>query len=141
MVKPIYAASALALGMATAAHAEEHLVVLTGFTYFPAVVYVDPGDTIRFINSSGEDQVVVGKDAGWTIGPLANNEEGTLEVTAETELKFFAAYQGFGGDDGLCNNGNDGSDGNCGSGNDAYGKYEDAAIKAEITFADPPLDG
>ena len=70
MVKYTFVAGALALGLASAAQAEEHMVVVTGFSYFPAVTYAAPGDSVIFINESGETQTVVGQDAGWVIGPL-----------------------------------------------------------------------
>ena len=139
MIKNALFAGAAALVMASAAQAEEHVVVLTGFSYFPSVVYVNSGDSVRFQNESGEEQTVVAKDADWIVGPLQNLAEGTLILTEETELRFYAAY---GGAD--CANENGGEDGNCGFGNDPtvedqYGDYEAAPIKAEITFDSAPL--
>ena len=132
MARNLYLAGAAALALVAASvQAEEHSVVVTGFSYFPAVVYAQPGDTIRFINESGDEQTVVGKDTGWTIGPLASMEEGTLTVNQETELAFYSAYAEF-------------VDLNGDGINDAdpttdYGSYENAPIKAEITFLEPPL--
>jgi plastocyanin len=133
MIRNWQLAGTVAFGIvaASAAQAEEHAVVVTGFSYFPAVVYAEPGDTIRFINESGEEQTVVGKDAGWTVGPLADMEEGTLTVDQETELAFYSAYAEF-----VDMNGDGVSD--PGSETD-YGSYENAPIKAEITFLEPPL--
>ena len=133
MVKKTLAAAICCLGLSGAAHAEEHMIVLTGFSYFPAVTYVAPGDTVVFINESGEEQTVVGKDAGWTVGPLNNEEQGSLEVTAETELKFFAAY--------VAESGSEAGDEDDEDSGEDYGSYEDAPIKAEITFDEAPLDG
>lgn len=134
MVRNWYLAGAAALGIAAAAtaQAEEHSVVLTGFSYFPAVVYAQPGDTIRFVNESGEEQTVVGKDAGWVIGPLQNLEQGYLSVDQETELAFYAAYEEVPGE---------GDEGEGGEEDPDYGSYENAPIKAEITFEEPPLEG
>lgn len=130
-------AGALGLAMAAPLAAEqiaatEHVIVLTGFSYFPAVTYAHPGDTIRFVNESGGFETVVGKDAGWYIGPLANAEQATLVVTEDTELAFFSAY-------GLCTQGQGG--GTCGNGQDSTdaGTFEGAAVKAEISFATPAL--
>ena len=136
IAKKICIAAALTAGFTTAAQAGEHQVVLTGFSYFPAVTYAAPGDTIIFINDSGEEQTVVGADIGWTVGPLAAQAEGSLVVTEETELKFFAAYVDDwedGVDDGA---GSGDSDDNIGA---DYGTYEDAPIRAEISFEAPPL--
>lgn len=148
MVNKLFLAGALALGLGTAAQADEHVVVLTGFSYFPAITYVHPGDTVIFVNESGETQTVVAKDSGWTVGPLDNEAEGALVVDDDTELLFFAAY---------CNEENVDAAGNCGQGtgqanttggdasvdtpDDTYGDYEGAPIKAEISFESPPLQG
>lgn len=130
-------AAALGIAAAAAAQAEEHSVVVTGFSYFPAVVYAQPGDTIRFVNESGEEQTVVGKDAGWTVGPLQDLEEGLLTVDQETELAFYSAYEEFVDENG---DGINDLDAASGTGTDPdYGSYENAPIKAEITFVEPPL--
>jgi plastocyanin len=112
-------AGALAAGLigATAAHAVEHQVVLTGYTYFPAISYAAPGDTVRFINDSDVSQTVVARDAGWVVGPLDPAEEATLVVTEDMELSFFSAYA----EDG------------------EYGAYDSAPVRAEISFDAPPL--
>ncbi len=133
MVRNWYLAGAAALSIATvnAANAEEHFIVVTGFSYFPAVTYAQPGDTIRFVNESGEEQTVVGKDAGWVVGPLQNLEQGELTVDQETELSFYAAYEDGGAEEPV------------GGGEDPavdYGSYENAPIKAEITFDEPRLE-
>ena len=104
------------------------MVVMTGFSYFPAVTYAVPGDTIRFINESGEAQTVVGKDSGWSLGPLQDQASDTLTVSEETELKFFAAYQ--------CTSECEGEEEQENPGN-----YDEAPIKAEISFSQPPLNG
>ncbi|MEP4198623.1 MAG: hypothetical protein ABJL99_23620 [Aliishimia sp.] len=132
-LKKVATASALSLAIAAPVAAEEHIVVLTGFTYFPNVTYADPGDTIRFVNESGEEETVVGRDTGWTVGPLADNEEGTLVITEETELAFFSAYTPASGGEAST----DDPDATDVIG-DNFGTYEDADITAEISFEDPP---
>lgn len=128
MIKNLYLVGIAAVSMTAAAmaQAEEHPVIVTGFSYFPAVVYAQPGDTIRFINNSGEQQTVVGKDTGWVVGPLQDLEEGTLLVEEETELAFYAAYEEEGEQPV--------------EGANEHGSYEGAPIKAEITFDEPPLN-
>jgi len=122
MFKTWHFATALVMGMTSAAHAEEHMVVMTGFSYFPNVIYAKPGDKVRFVNRSGQEQIVVGRDTDWTVGPLANEGDGVLVVSQSTELAFFAAYE----------NGDDGDD------DDAYGNFDEAPIKATIPFSPPP---
>lgn len=133
--KKSYLAAALVAASATMANAAEHQVILTGFSYFPAVTYAKPGDKVIFINESGEEQTVVGKDSGWTVGPLADLGEGQLVVTEETELKFFAAYSPEATDAG----GDTTTASADGGASQETGTYEDAPIKAEISFDAPPL--
>lgn len=123
MFKKWHFAAATVIGLAGTAHAEEHLIVLTGFSYFPAVTYAKPGDTVRFINQSGQPQMVVGKNAGWMVGPLDDQQEATLGVDEETELSFYAAHGDW----------NDGGD------QDDYGDYGNAMVRAEIIFANAPV--
>lgn len=123
MFKKCYFAAATIVGLAGTAHAEEHMIVLTGFSYFPAITYAKPGDTVRFINRSGEPQMVVGKNAGWMVGPLDDQAEATLAVDQETDLSFFAAY-------GDWSEGGDGAD---------YGDFNSAMVRAEIIFANAPV--
>ncbi|MEM6310021.1 MAG: hypothetical protein AAF754_08220 [Pseudomonadota bacterium] len=133
--KKTYLAAALLAGSASMAQAAEHMVVLTGFSYFPAVTYAAPGDTVVFINESGEDQTVVGKDSGWVIGPLSDLGEGSLVVTEETELKFFAAYS-----DEMEDESDDSTTASAdGGASQEHGTYDDAPIRAEISFETPNL--
>lgn len=129
LLKKTLMLGAIGLGLTSAAQAEEHLVVLTGFSYFPAITFAQPGDTVNFINESGEEQTVVGKDSGWTIGPLAAEEQGSLTVTEETELAFFAAYTV------------EPEEGADPAAEPEEGTYENAPIKAEISFDAAPTSG
>lgn len=131
--KHFLSAGALSLLMAAPAVAEEHVVILTGFSYFPSVTYAQPGDTVRFVNQSGDEETVVGRDVGWVVGPLQDQDEGTLVVNEETELAFFSAYTAC--DDSSCS-----GDSTDPFDDDNYGSYEEAPIKAEITFEAPVLE-
>ena len=137
MHKTFRYASAFTLCLAAApVHAEEHTIVLTGFSYFPAITYLSAGDTVRFINESGEEQTVVGKDVGWVVGPLQDSEEGLLTVNEETELAFYSAYQPSDSESDVAG----GDDAATASDDPNYGDYENARIKAEVTFDPAPLD-
>lgn len=127
MFKKWQLAAATVIGLANAAHAEEHMIVITGFSYFPAVTYAKPGDLVRFINQSGESQMVVGKDTGWMVGPLQDQQEAILSVDEETELSFFAAYGDWNEAEGPSDDDAD------------YGDYEDAVVRAEIIFDSAPV--
>lgn len=74
------AALAAAALTATATHAEEHEVLILGSGFFPGVVYADPGDTIRFVNVSDDQQYLIGDGDRWAIGPISNDGEQVLNV-------------------------------------------------------------
>ena len=67
----------------------EHIVMILGDTFFPTVSYVDPGDTLRFVNASGFEQSVTSGDGGWSVGPIADQAEATLTAEADMALLFF----------------------------------------------------
>lgn len=139
LLKTLLRASALSLALALPAQADstgrEHIIIVTGFSYFPAITFAKPGDTVRFVNQSGGTETVVGRDTGWIVGPLEDQQEGALVITEETELAFFSAYQ----DCGACTAGEEDPDADSGT-TDPYGSYDDAAIKAEISFDAPDLE-
>jgi plastocyanin len=51
---------------------------------------VQPGDTIRFVNSSEITTMIESETAAWSVGPLIAAEEGTATVESAMELIFFA---------------------------------------------------
>ncbi len=86
-------AIATVLGVATlagsVAHAEEHIVMVLGSSYFPAIAYVDPGDTVRFVNASETLHIVSGSDGDWTTGIMQSYEEVVIPVVADMTLTYF----------------------------------------------------
>lgn len=85
----IMAACAVAFSASMAA-AEEHVIIYLGQAFFPSVTHVQPGDTIRFVNSSEITTMIESETAVWSVGPLIAAEEGTATVESAMELVFFA---------------------------------------------------
>lgn len=102
------------LGMsATAAIAVEHEVIIEKRGYFPQTVHVQPGDTIRFVNKSGNwarlfsedsfdnlsgydpddpcklksngDPYYEGDKDGWETGWISNNNDVVVDIHACSE--------------------------------------------------------
>lgn len=84
-------AVAALMSSATFVAAEEHTIFFLGDGFFPEVSYVKPGDTVRFINNSTATMNIVSADEAWSVGPVAVNASGTLDVTGNTVLQFFEA--------------------------------------------------
>jgi plastocyanin len=81
--------SALALGiLATPLGAAEHEIIILGSSFFPTVTYVQPGDSLRFINESDAAQAVIAANSAWTTGSLASAEEMVLQVSTQSEGLF-----------------------------------------------------
>ena len=66
---------------ATAAWAEEHIVIILGSAYFPQKTAVEEGDVVRFVNVSGKKHTVIHSDGAWATYEMADGEE--LLVTIE----------------------------------------------------------
>lgn len=84
-------AAVAALTFGTAARAAEHNILILPDAYFPAITYIQPGDTVRFTNVSGLNQSIVAKNNDWTIGPIAPDAEATIVVPTGVQKTFYNA--------------------------------------------------
>ncbi|WP_299691614.1 hypothetical protein [uncultured Tateyamaria sp.] len=80
-----------ALIFATTAMAAEHNILILPDTYFPETTYLNPGDTVKFINISGDEHTIIAANEAWTIGPLDAEEEYSMVVDSEIERTFHNA--------------------------------------------------
>lgn len=90
MMRKTTLAAAAMLVSATAATAEEHVILFLGQAFFPSVTHIDAGDTIRFVNSSGKATQIVGENSDWSVGPLAVKQELTIQAASGMSLTYFA---------------------------------------------------
>jgi len=74
--------------VAGVASAEEHSVIIFELAYFPAVIYVQPGDTIIFTNESGGEHIVTGNNEAWTTGPISSGTEAILVIEPDMQSTF-----------------------------------------------------
>lgn len=93
-----YRKGALALAAAltfsaSAAQAEEHVVLIVDGSYFPSVIFANSGDTILFRNESGASHTVTGAEAAWTSDAIY--PEGTYQLTLDSDVP--ATFTGTGG--------------------------------------------
>jgi len=92
MKRAICLATALAgLGLATAASAADYEILILPNTYFPETTYLDPGDSVVFVNTSGDEHTIVADNEAWTIGPLQPGETYSLVIDSEIERTFHNA--------------------------------------------------
>ena len=84
-------ASLAIAGSASMASAEEHVILYLGDAFFPAVSYVDDGDTIRIVNTSDQSLNIIADDEAWMAGPIAPNTEHVMTVQPGMAASFYDA--------------------------------------------------
>lgn len=90
MMRKTTLAALVMLTSATAAAAEEHVILYLGQAFFPSVTHIQPGDTIRFVNSSGQATQIAGENSDWSVGPLSPNQEQVIPVASGMSETYFA---------------------------------------------------
>lgn len=79
---------------ATAAQAEEHVILIVDGSYFPSVVFASEGDMLTFQNESQSDHTVSGADDAWTSGVIGSAGTFSIDLTEETPAVFSGASAG-----------------------------------------------
>lgn len=60
--------------------ADEHIVMILQSAYFPDLISVEMGDTVRFVNASGSKHTVGSSEGIWSTDMIADGAEVTLEI-------------------------------------------------------------
>lgn len=84
-------ATVATLSIGTAANAAEHVILILPDAYFPQITYVEPGDSVKFVNVSGAAQNIIAKNNSWTIGPIAVEGEVSMQVETGLQTTFYNA--------------------------------------------------
>ncbi|WP_299698754.1 hypothetical protein [uncultured Tateyamaria sp.] len=79
------------LAAATAVSAAEHEVLILPDAYFPSVVYLDEGDTVKFTNLTGSEHNIISKHESWALGPIADQGSMTMVVEQGVQTTFYDA--------------------------------------------------
>ena len=87
------------------ASAENFDIMIMEMSFFPSVSYVQPGDTLTFINESGVDRDIRSRNAQWFIPGLAVGASASIVIEQGWKNEFLSRIKGSG------NGGNDGADG------------------------------
>ena len=82
-------ATVATLASATAAQAAEHTILILPDAYFPAVTYVNDGDTVRFSNQSGSQHTIIAKNNSWELGPITNGATVSLQFNKGVQNTFY----------------------------------------------------
>ncbi|MCF7748572.1 hypothetical protein GLP43_13490 [Sulfitobacter sp. M39] len=87
-------ATAVTLAAATAATAQTHDVVIFDDAFFPAVIYVDAGDELRFLNNASAARNVSAGDGSWSSGTLETGSSFSQMVEANSQVTFIGTSLG-----------------------------------------------
>lgn len=91
------AVTAAALTCTTgSASAENFDIMIMEFSFFPSVSYVQPGDTITFINNSGVARDIRSRNAQWFIPDLAADASTSILVEAGWKNEYLSRITGAG---------------------------------------------
>lgn len=82
-------AAAATLMSATAAQTAEHTILILPDAYFPAITYIDEGDTVHFENVSGATHTIIAKNNNWELGPISNNATATKVIGSGVQKTFY----------------------------------------------------
>ncbi len=78
---------------ASSAMAETQQVMILDEVFFPAIVYVQPGEQLMFTNDSDRERTVRGADESWTSGPLPFGASFTYTVDTNSPLVFKSLFK------------------------------------------------
>lgn len=73
---------------AAPAIAEEHSILIFDEAYYPAITYVNVGDSVVFSNESAGEHTVNGKNDAWTIGPIASGGQVIMVIEPDMQTGF-----------------------------------------------------
>lgn len=85
------AAAALALAVwALPAQAAEHEVLILAGGFYPEITYVQPGDSVTFVNTDQRPRRVFGDRYDFVSPKIKQNESWTLGIVANMRNDYFA---------------------------------------------------
>ncbi len=72
--------------------AETHIVEIVKFEYKPAVLSVQPGDKVTFINRDIVPHTATADDNSWDSGHIEKDQSITIEVSEKMTLAYYCFY-------------------------------------------------
>ncbi|MGR3503794.1 hypothetical protein [Pseudaestuariivita sp.] len=83
-------AVAVLMGSAAPVAGDEHVVAMLGQGFFPMNVYLQSGDTVRFMNFTNNVQVAAADDGSWTTGEVAAGADHVVTILSGMRQTFLA---------------------------------------------------
>ncbi len=91
MKRTLFVGAMLAsLSVGATVQAAEHTVLILPDAYFPKITYMNPGDTVRFVNETGATHEIISKNGDWTLEVAADGEE-TMVISQGVQKTFYDA--------------------------------------------------
>jgi len=67
-------------------------VEITNFEFEPAIIEVEPGDSIVFVNRDIVPHTATANDGSWDTGNIASNESKTIIIHQDMDPDFYCFY-------------------------------------------------
>ena len=86
--------TAATIATATPAAADPHEIYITASgAFFPQTTYLQIGDTLRFINISGDTQHVHGRNNNWKVEYIYDDHSKTVKINSANAMDFRGTTQ------------------------------------------------
>ncbi|MFA3918346.1 cupredoxin domain-containing protein [Ruegeria hyattellae] len=92
MIGAVTSLTALACRADGARKPKTHVVKIRSFTFEPAHLQVQSGDSVRWINEDLAPHTATAEEFGWDTGELANGASAEVEVSDGMETTYFCAF-------------------------------------------------
>lgn len=113
--------------------AENYQILMMDYAFFPEISYVQPGDTVTFVNMSGITRVIEAKNGSWSTPEIADGGEATISIEQGMMNTFKTNIDGVGG-----NGGDDVTDVSDGTEGVDGQTAEEGTIIGNLNFSAPP---
>lgn len=121
--------------------AENYQILMMDYAFFPEISYVQPGDTVTFVNMSGITRVIEAKNGSWSTPEIADGGEATISIEQGMMNTFKTKIDGVGGNgvtDTSSNGGDDVTDVSDGTEGVDGQTAEEGTIIGNLNFSAPP---
>ena len=87
LTSAITAALLLAVCLPSVSVAKEHEVIITGFGFFPQTTYIQPGDTVKFLNNAEYSHRLIGEEDRWEVN-VNPSERKSLTISSNFKSRY-----------------------------------------------------
>lgn len=79
------------------ASADSYEVLMMDYAFFPEISYVQPGDTITFVNLSGITRIIEARNNAWATPEIPDGGSATISIIQGMKNDYITRIDGVGG--------------------------------------------